>query len=77
MELPDEAVVTLDEAHELRAGDQLMGDDEEPRVVLDQLYPTFESSWPDSQWRLSVLNLETGKKEHWPNGRLDELERVT
>jgi len=68
--------VTLDEAHELRAGDQLVGDDAEPRVVLDQLYADFESSWPGSQWRLPVLNLETGRKESWPNRRLDELERV-
>lgn len=69
--------MTLDEALELRAGDQLIGRDEEPRVVLDSLYPVFESHWMTSQWRLSVLNLETGRRESWPNGRLGELRRVT
>ncbi len=68
--------MTLDEAQELRAGDQLIGDDEEPRVVLDLLYSDFESPYPTSQFRLPVLNLETGKRESWPNSRLDELRRV-
>ncbi len=69
--------MTLDEAHELRAGDQLIGEDSEPRVVLDQLYSDFASKAVSSQWRLPVLNLCTGKRESWPNGRLDELERAT
>jgi hypothetical protein len=42
-------------------------------VVLDQLYTDFDSRFPTSQFRLPVLNLETGRRESWPNGRLDEL----
>lgn len=70
--------MTLDEAHELRAGDQLVGLlDDEPRVVLDVIYSDFNSPTIGSQWRLPVLNLETGRRESWPNMRLDELERVS
>ncbi len=68
--------MTLDEAQELRAGDQLVGEDGEPRVVLDQLYTDFSAPTPGSQFRLPVLNLETGRRESWPNKRLDELARV-
>jgi hypothetical protein len=69
-----EDLVTLDEAKELRAGDQLIGEDGESRVVLDLLY---NNPYPNSKFRLPVLNLETGRRESWPDSRFDELERVT
>lgn len=68
--------MTLDDAIELRAVDQLVGLDEEPRVVLDVIYSDFNSPSIGSQWRRPVLNLETGRRESWPNARLGELERV-
>lgn len=69
--------MTLEEAHELRAGDVVS---DELRaitlLVLDQVYSDFEALSPGAQWRLPVLNLERGKQEYWPNSRFEELSRV-
>lgn len=68
--------MTLDEAHELRGG-ELLTDEwrEAPLLVLGPPYSDFDSRWVTSQWRLPVLNLDSGRRESWPNGRLDELSR--
>lgn len=64
--------MTLDDAIELRAGDQLVGLDEEPRVVLDVIYSDFNSPSIGSQWRLPVLNLDTGETRRFnANGFLN------
>jgi hypothetical protein len=66
--------VTLDEAHELGAGDALTDEwRESTLLVLEPPKADFASMYPRSQWRLRVLNLESGKLESWPNGRWDEL----
>ncbi len=68
--------MTLDDAQELRSGDLVTDEFRGAKlVVLDRPYSDFDASTPAAQWRLPVLNLETGSKEFWPNGRWDELER--
>lgn len=68
--------MTLDEAFELRPGDTITDEwRSAPLVVLGPLYADFASPYVSSQWRLPVLNLESGKRESWPNGRVEELSR--
>lgn len=69
--------MTLEEAHELRAGDVVSDELRATTLlVLDQVYSDFEAFSPGAQWRLPVLNLERGKQEYWPNARFEELSRV-
>ncbi len=68
--------MTLDEAFELREGDTLSDEWRDSRLlVLGPPYADFGSGHVHSQWRLPVLNLESGKQEYWPNGRFEELTR--
>jgi len=73
--------VTLEQALSLEAGAELGAWDPTDlfapsrlKLVLGPAYPDFDSRSVTSQWRLPLLDLETGRREYWPNGRFEELE---
>ena len=72
--------MTLEQALSLEAGAQLgawdpsdPGAPSRPKVALGPAYPDFDSRHTTSQWRLPLLDLLTGGREYWPNGRFEEL----